>query len=333
MTKGGRTEGRKGGMRLGVLAMTLVNVVWAACGRRDSTVIEASGTVEATEADLGFQVPGRIDSIFVAEGDKVPDGARLAVLGREELAAQAAAARAQLAAQRARLSELEHGFRSEEVGQARASLRSAEGRLDDALRDRQRTRNLFAGGAVSRQALDQAETGARVAEAERDRLAEQLRLLERGPRPEQIAAQRAVAAQAGALLRQAEAALGFAEITAPFSGILSRRHREPGEVVSAGTPVLALLNPDDRWIRIYVRQDLVGRLQLGAPAEIQIDAWPDRTYRGEVVFIADEAEFTPRSVQTREERVRLVYRVKVRVVGDTAQDLKPGLSADVRLGG
>lgn len=292
-----------------------------------------SGTVEATEADLGFQVPGRIDSIFVAEGDKVPDGARLAVLGREELAAQAAAAQAQLAAQRARLSELERGFRSEEVAQGRASLRSAEGRLDNALRDRQRTRNLFAGGAVSRQALDQAETAARVAEGERDRLAEQVRLLERGPRPEQIAAQRAVAAHAGAMLRQSEAALGFAEITAPFAGTVSRRHREPGEVVSAGMPVLALLNPDDRWIRIYVRQDLVGRLRLGAPAEIQIDAWPDRSYRGEVVFIADEAEFTPRSVQTREERVRLVYRVKVRVVGDAAQDLKPGLSADVRLGG
>lgn len=308
-------------------------VFLSACGDRGEEVIEASGTVEATEAALGFQVAGRIDSILVAEGDDVAEGARLAVLGRDELAAQAAGARAHLAGQRARLTELERGFRSEEVAQARAALRAAEGRLTDALRDRQRARNLFAGGAVSRQALDQAETAATVAEAERDRLSEQLRLLERGARPEQIAAQRAAAAQAGAMVRQAEAALGFAEIIAPFSGTVTRRHREPGEVVSAGMPVLALLNPDDRWIRIYVRQDLVGRLRVGAPAEIRIDAWPDRTYQGEVVFIADEAEFTPRSVQTREERVRLVYRVKVRVVGDTAQDLKPGLSADVRFAG
>jgi HlyD family secretion protein len=101
--------------------------------------------------------------------------------------------------------------------------------------------------------------------------------------------------------------------------------------VSPGLPVVTVLNPDDRWIRIYIREDQLGRVAVGQAASIRIDSYPDRTYRGEVSFISNEAEFTPRNVQTAEERVKLVYRVKVRVVGDSALDLKPGLSADVQL--
>ena len=99
------------------------------------------------------------------------------------------------------------------------------------------------------------------------------------------------------------------------------------------TDISSLANLDDRWVRIYVREDEVGRVRIGEKAKITVDAFPGRTYNGEVVFIAQEAEFTPRNVQTKEERVKLVYRVKVRVVGDSAQDLKTGLPADVRLAG
>lgn len=306
-------------------------MLFVACGGGRGDSLEASGTIEATEADLGFQAAGRIDSILVQEGDRVSAGQRLAVLDRQELDARRAAAAAQLQSQRARLAELERGSRSEEIGSAEAALRAAEQRLADAERDRTRARNLFEGGAISRQALDGEESVFALAEAERDRLREQLLLLERGPRAEQIAAQRAAVHQAAAGLQQAEAALGFAEITARSAGIVTRRHREPGEVVGAGLPVVSVMDPDDRWVRIYVPADVAGRVRLGQGAEIVADAWPDRRYQGEVVFLSDEAEFTPRNVQTREERIKLVYRVKVRVVGDTALDLKPGLPADVTL--
>lgn len=314
-------------------ALLLLALLPMACIAPGDDPLEASGTIEATEADLGFQVPGRIDSLFVREGERVVAGQRLAVLDRVELSARVAGAGAQLAAQRARLAELERGFRPEEIGAAQAALRAADQRLVDAERDRTRARNLFAGGAISRQALDREESVFALAEAERDRLRQQLQLLERGPRVEQISAQRAAVAQAAALAEQAEAALAFAEITAPFAGIVTRRHREPGEIVAGGLPVVTLMDPEDRWVRIYVRADAAGQVALGTPAEIVADAWPDRRFRGEVTFIADEAEFTPRNVQTREERVKLVYRVKVRVVGDTALDLKPGLPADVTLSG
>lgn len=313
-----------------VLGMVLLA---AGCDGAADDTIEASGTVEATEADLGFQVAGRIDSVLVNEGDRVEAGARLALLDRTELEARAAAAQAQADAQRARLRELTRGFRQEELIQARALARATEERAGAAARDRDRAHALFAGGAISRQALDDAETAASIADAERDRAVAQVRLVEEGYRPEQVEAQRAALAQAEAASRQAQAALGHAAVVAPFGGRVSQRHREPGEVVPAGAPVLTIVNADDRWVRIYVREDRVGRLAIGGAAEIRSDAYPERRYQGEITFIADEAEFTPRTVQTREERVKLVYRVKVRVVGDSALELKPGLAADVRLAG
>ena len=90
-------------------------------------------------------------------------------------------------------------------------------------------------------------------------------------------------------------------VTVPFPGIVTIRHREPGETVSPGLPVLTVMDPEDRWVRIYVREDRIGEVSLGQAATISSDTYSDRTYEGEVVFIANEAEFTPRNVQTTEE--------------------------------
>jgi HlyD family secretion protein len=115
--------------------------------------------------------------------------------------------------------------------------------------------------------------------------------------------------------------------------LVTVRHREPGETVSSGVPVLTVMDPEDRWVRIYVREDRIGEVSLGQSATITSDTYPDRSYSGEVVFIASEAEFTPRNVQTTEERVKLVYAVKVRITGDPSHHLKPGIPADVVLSG
>jgi HlyD family secretion protein len=295
------------------------------------TAILAAGTVEAREADLGFRTTGRIELISVDEGDRISEGQLLAVLDQQELAAALAAARARAEAAGATLEELTEGFRSEEIEQARAALRAAERRRLDATRDLERAKNLYEDGAISEQALDDRETVATVAESEMQGASERLRLLESGTRSERISAQRASLAASEAEAERVEALLEYAQITAPNAGLITIRHREPGEIVSAGAAVLTLMNPDDRWVRIYVRADRVGRLSIGQTAMITADAYPKRTYTGRVVFIASEAEFTPRDVQTTEERVKLVYRVKVQIEGDSSFDLKPGLAADVRL--
>jgi HlyD family secretion protein len=146
-----------------------------------------------------------------------------------------------------------------------------------------------------------------------------------------VAAARATLEAAEAEVGRLEARIGFSRVEAPFDGIVTVRHREPGETVAPGAPVLTVMDPADRWVRIYVPENRVGRLHLGGPAEIRADAYPERAYAGEVMHIASEAEFTPRNVQTTEERVKLVYEVRVRVTGDPGLALKPGLPADVTL--
>lgn len=290
-----------------------------------------SGTVEATEAALGFQAAGRIEFIGPREGDSVKAGEELARLDREELEARRTQAQWQLAAARATLEDLEAGSGREERESAREALRSAEERLADAKRDFERAQRLFQGGAISQEAHDKAKLAFDVATSQRNQAQTAVEQAERSPRPQRVTMQRAVIAQAEAALRQADAALKNAAIKAPFSGVIAVRDREPGETVAPGAPVLTVVDLNERWIRIYIREDQIGAVRIGQLATIKSDTYPEKTYAGTVSFIANQAEFTPRNVQTAEERVKLVYAVKVRITGDATIDLKPGMPADVQL--
>lgn len=245
----------------------------------NSDGLMASGTVEATEAQLGFQAPGRIDEISVREGDTVKRGQVLARLDTRETEAR--------------------------LAQARAQVRSAQVRLREAERDLKRSRELLGGGAIGQEAYDKAQTAQKVASSDYD--------------------------QARANVTALEAVLANMEVRASFEGIVSIRHHEPGEIVPAGTPILTIMNPNDRWVRIYIAENRLGALQLGEKASITTDTYPGKHYGGQVIYIASHAEFTPKNVQTTEERVKLVYAVKVRVTEDADFELKPGMPADVRL--
>ena len=304
---------------------------WIIFGRNDDDTnqISASGTIESTEADLGFQAGGRVSEVTVKEGDAVGAGSVLARLDHAELVARRNAAVAQAEAARALLAELERGARPEETRQMQSSVAAAQRRMQESENVLARTRRLYEGGAMSREALDHAETAHTVARAQYQQAREQLTLVDAGPRIERIDAQRAVVRQAEAAIAQVQATIDNAAIRAPFAGVVTVRHREPGESVSAGAPVLTVMNTNDRWVRIYVREDEVGRVSIGQPATITSDSHQGKTFRGRVTFISNEAEFTPRNVQTAEERVKLVYAVKIAIVGDSALQLKPGVPADV----
>jgi HlyD family secretion protein len=328
--------------RVLVAAILLAAAIGAAFAFRDrlpgpwgapspETGLVASGTVEATEAQLGFPAAGRIEEISVRQGDRVESGSELARLDRSEMLAKREEALSRIESARALLRELERGSRAEEVAQARAARDAATKRLEDAARDLERSRTLHQGGAIPKENLDKAELAVELEQKELERGEEQLRLLEAGPRRERIDAQRASLAQAEASLRATDAVLEQMVLLAPFDGLITVRHREPGEAVSPGSAVVTLMNPNDRWVRIYVREDRIGAVRVGASAGIRCDTFPDKTYAGKVRFIAPEAEFTPKNVQTAEERVRLVYAVEVQISGDSAGDLKPGMPADVRL--
>ncbi len=293
--------------------------------------LEVSGTVEATDAQVGFESAGRITSIGPHEGDEVAAGAELARLDAAELEARRTQAAAQVAAAEAQLRELRAGTRSEEVARARAAVAAAREQLEEQRREHERTSTLYQGGAVAKEAFDRSATAVEVAKSRLDQEAEHLKLLEAGPTRETIETQEARLEEARANLSGLEARLDTLTLEAPFTGRVTVRHREPGEVVSPGQPVFTLQDLDDRWVRVYIPEDQLGAVHVGSRATIASDTFPDRSYQGRVFYVASEAEFTPKNVQTQKERVRLVYAIKVRVTGDPGHELKPGMPVDVAI--
>ncbi|MEO5509969.1 MAG: efflux RND transporter periplasmic adaptor subunit [Longimicrobiales bacterium] len=315
-----------------LLIVALVAAVFFFRDRSDSSDgLMASGTVETTEADLGFSMAGRVESVLVREGDAVTANQDVARLSVAELTARREAALAQVQAAQALLDELQQGARAPERGRVRAAVAAARARMDETAREAERGRALFEGGAISREARDQSETAHRVARAQYDQTQHEAALVDGGARIERIHAQTALVQQAKAAVEQVQANLDLSVLHAPFAGVVTVKHREAGETVSPGLPVVTIMNAADRWVRIYVHEDEIGRVHIGQAATITADTDPDKSYAGRVTFIASQAEFTPRNVQTSAERVKLVYAVKVAITGDAKGDLKSGVPADVRV--
>jgi HlyD family secretion protein len=302
----------------------------------------ASGYVEATEVQVAPEVGGRIVDLAVAEGDRVEVGAviaRLSTAGAELAIRRAQADRAQAAAQ---LRLLQAGARPEEIRQARAQMesaeadvRAAEAELASATADLQRFEALLQANAGSRKQRDDAATrkavaGARVLAAqERTRAAaEALARLRAGARPEEIAAARARVAAVEAQLASLEKDLVDAVLKSPVAGVVTSKLADTGEMIAPRAPVVVVTDLDHAWANVYVDEPVVPRLKLGQKLAIVTDA--GQRLEGTITFISPKAEFTPRNVQTAEERSRLVYRLKVSADNRDGV-LKPGMPVEVEL--
>ncbi len=159
-----------------------------------------------------------------------------------------------------------------------------------------------------------------------------LRLAEAGEldvtlKRQEVATLQANIARDRAALAGAQAQLSYTVLLTPQAGIVLRKHVEPGEMIAAGTPVVTIADLRDIWLKIYIPEPQLGRIKLGQTAETTTDSYPGKTYRGTVTFISSEAEFTPKNVQTQEERVKLVFAAKI-TVDNPNQELKPGMPAD-----
>jgi HlyD family secretion protein len=311
-----------------VFLLALATTGIAGCGR-DGDAIHAAGIIEMDEIDVGSMVGGRLVHLYADEGDSVSAGDTLALLERDEVAAQlrGQVAEAERAAAQAR--EVATGPRAQEIRMARANLASAQAALDLADAELARTQNLFASQVASKAELDRSRATRDEARAQRDAARERLRLLEAGSRREQIVASRQTAAAAQAALMAARSRLSELLLTAPVSGVVLLRNFEAGELVQAGQPVLTLGNPDSLWIRSYVAAPQIMRIHLGAPASVRL-AGDRRRFQGRVTEIATRAEFTPRAALTEEERANIVFAVKI-ALAPSGGALKAGLPADAEI--
>ena len=298
--------------------------------KHEEGTLVVSGNVEVTEVNVGFKTPGRIVGLLVEEGAKINDKDKLAVLDSAELESQVVQARAFLNETTIRLGELKAGPRSQEVGLAKANQQQAEAELDKAGKDYERAKALYKKDAIAAQDLDAAKKGYEVAVARRQQAAEGLSLVREGPRKEEKAAAESRVRQAEAALKALSERLKDTVASSPVAGVVLRKNVENGEMVAAGVPVYTIGELGRPWIKVYVKEDKLGLIKLGQKAEVSVDSFPGKKYQGHVSFISSEAEFTPRNVQTQEERVKLVFGVKVSVI-NINDELKPGMPADVKI--
>ncbi|MEK6684503.1 MAG: efflux RND transporter periplasmic adaptor subunit [Nitrospirota bacterium] len=315
---------------IGLLLLGAVATVRYWNHRTPADRITASGTVEATEVKIESKVTGRIEQILVDEGDRVADGQLLVRIERREVEAQIRAAEAQVEAARANLSNLEAGSREQEIKKAEAALEEAQANLERTRMDRDRLDRLHNDKVVSDQEWERARTASDVAVAKEREARGHLDLLKAGTRRHLIEASRGEFRRAQAELDRVLAQLDDTRLTAPLAATVLLKNREQGELATSGSPILTLGDLDHLWVSIYVKETDLGRVKLGGEAQVMVDTFPGKTYRGKVTHISNKAEFTPKTIQTKEERVKLVFEVKVAIENQNGE-LKPGQPADVEL--
>ena len=287
------------------------------------------GDVDIREVDLAFRVPGRIDAMPVEEGARVAAGTELARLDRRPLADRLAAAEARVAAAQATLAKALAGSRPQEIAGAAADLAQRQAVLAGARADYERRQPLAATGAVSQAVFDQTSAAYRSAQAGEQAAQQALSLRKAGARREDIDAARAELAMATAERDAARTDLDDSVLTAPSPGVLLTRAREPGAIVAAGQTVFTLTIDRPMRVRAYVAEPDIGRVRPGMAVRVTTDGGP-KIYHGTIGFVSPTAEFTPKTVETRNLRADLVYRLRV-IVDDPDEALRQGQPVTVVL--
>ena len=330
--------------------------------------LQGSGTVEARNIRVGSEVGGRIDKVLVREGDIVAAGEVLITFDEKELLASLAQSRANaekakrgfrredIAEARAAAMQAKadyqlrkNGYRKEDIAAAAADLDRAAADEARSSLDFQRYDALAKKDLVSKQQRDTAEANWKMAAAQKDNARHKLDELQRGYRPEEIASAEARYLQAQATLDKyvrgnrpedidaAKAAMAYdqarfreRQVLAPSNASVEVLDVRPGDLIAPNTPVATLLERDEIYVRIYIPETEIYRVHVGQKAQITVDSVGKQFFDGAVEQINQQAEFLPRNVQTREERVHQVFGVKIRIA-DSSHRVLPGMAADVRL--
>jgi len=357
------------GLVLALIALALLAAAAYSMGWfHHDNALRGAGTVEARNIRVGSKVGGRIDQVLVREGDLVEAGQLLVTFDDKELQAalnqsRAAAAKAkagfrpeEIAEARAAAAQAKadyelkkNGYRREDIDAAKADLDRASADESRSQLDYQRYEALAQKDLVSKQQRDTAEANWKMALAQKQMAQQKLDQLQRGYRPEEIASAEARYRQAEATYEKflrgnrredvdlSHAAMTYDEaryrerqVLAPAAATVEVLDIRPGDLIPPNTPIATLLERDQIYVRIYIPETVIGHVHVGQKAEIRVDSFPNQGFPGVVEQINQQAEFLPRNVQTREERVHQVFGVKVRIE-DSSHRILAGMAADVKL--
>ena len=297
----------------------------------DRNAIHASGHIEATEVRLAAKVGGKLVELPFWEGDAVQAGAVVARLDTVDSENDLARAQADFDNADARLRLMLAGTRAEDITRSEAELARAEADLAGAALDLHRLEGLADRGAATLKARDDARTRAevlgRIVAGDRADLAK----AKAGSRPEEIEQARASRAGAEAAVASIRQHIADATVQAPRDGAITERAAEPGEILAPGALLYVLTDIAHPWLNVYIDEPSLARVRLGDEARVRIDG-RSGDFTGKVTYVSDVAEFTPKNVQTPEERAKLVFRVKV-ALENPNRVFKPGMPADAHFDG
>ncbi|MGZ7079274.1 MAG: HlyD family secretion protein [Thermoanaerobaculia bacterium] len=275
-----------------------------------------AGTLEARTVNAGSLVGGRVVRVFVDEGSHVAAGQPIVTLETETIDRQINEQNSAIQSARAELAKAVAGPRREEISSAAAVATNDE-------RELRRMAAMYRDGIVAKQLLDDATTKAKTS-------ADNLKLLEKGTRPEDIAAARAQVEQQENRLRSLQKQRAETEVRSPINGVVQSFGLRPGDLVVPNQPVAELLESGQLWVRVYVPETLLELVHVGQAVRVRADTFPNQWFNGHVASVSSQGEYTPRNVQTRAQRAEQVFGVKVLV--DPDPKLKAGMAAEVDLG-
>ena len=317
--------------RIYILIVMLPSLM-VGCGDRNGSegIITASGTIEAIDVYVRTEVPGIILDYKLKEGDRVEQGDLICRLDSEKLEIQLQQARARQKELQYRLALTRKGARPEEIERAKSSMDKALKNLEDAERDYERAKELFQDEALPPAELDKAKLRVEVNERVVEIAQKEYEIIQQGSRPEEIKMAEAALEGVKQQVAYIQAQLADTLIYAPRSGIIAEKLAEEGEYLPAGGLVAKIIDVDNLWLMIYLTEVEFGRVKLGDLVKVTVDSYPEHEFTGRIIYLSPEAEFTPKNIQTRDERVKLVFGVKVGLE-EPAGLLKPGMPADAFL--
>ncbi len=295
-----------------------------------SEVLTVFGNVDIREVQLAFQDAGRILNLGVDEGTSVRQGQVVAEIDPARYQLEARRFAGEVAAQSQVLDRLRQGSRPQEVAIARAGVMAAKANLKDAEILLSRKQSLLLTNRISQQEVDSAQARVQTALAALKSAEEGVSLAVEGPRKEDVAAAEASLNALQASKELAEKRLADTKLLAPSDGIIRNRILEPGAMVSSGTPVLTLSLTNPLWVRAYIGEPDLGKIQEGMRVELRTDTHRNKVYKGWVGFISSTAEFTPKTVESTELRTKLVYRARI-IACDPQRELRLGMPVTVTI--
>jgi len=298
--------------------------------KKNSNEIKSSGTIEATDVVISSKSAGQIEIFLVNEGDKVKKDEILLKLDHESLDIQLRQTAAIIEQAEAQLRLLKAGARKEDINLAQEQVKFAKINLDQAETDMDRLNKLYETNTITRKQYEDAVTRYDQTMNQYNSEKENLLKIKNITRPEEIESAQANLKKTKVGLEIIQKNIEDCTITSPLDGIVSKKFAEAGEYVTPGSSLIKLSDMNTVNLYIYIKEEDLGKVKLGQKSEIKTDSYKDKVYIGKVIFISPEAEFTPKNIQTEEERTKLVFAVKIEIPNPD-YELKSGMPADAVL--